>query len=172
MAALKFKRDKFKELVLYLSERSEADPNFGETKLNKLLFYIDLLAYRELGSPVTGAKYQKLRWGPAATALLPVQEEMEADGDLKIRSGLRGAYMQKKPIALRQPYLHQFTGAEIALIDQLIAALWNLGAVDVSDLSHDHIGWQLAQEREEIPYETVFVESIEVVQANVAASAA
>jgi Protein of unknown function (DUF4065) len=170
MAAHTFKRDKFKELVLYLSERSEADPNFGETKLNKLLFYIDLLAYRELGRPVTGAKYQKLRWGPAATALLPIQQEMEALGDLKIRPGLRGAYTQKKPIALRQANLGAFTGAEIALVDQLIAALWNLGAVEVSDLSHDNLGWQLAQDREEIPYETVFVESIEVVHAATAAA--
>lgn len=172
MAAQRFKRDKFKELVLYLSERSEADPNFGETKLNKLLFYIDQVAYRELGMPVTGAKYQKLRWGPAAIALLPIQQEMESDGDLKIRPGLRGAFMQKKPIALRQPNLHAFTGAEIALIDQLVAALWDLGAVDVSDLSHNHLGWQLAQEREEIPYETVFVESIEAVQADSATVAA
>jgi hypothetical protein len=164
MAALGFKRDKFKELVLYLSERSEADPNFGETKLNKLLFYIDQVAYRELGEPVTGAKYQKLRWGPAATAMLPIQQEMESDGDLKIRPGLRGAYMQKKPIALRQPNLRAFTGEEIALIDQMVSALWGLGAVDVSDLSHNHIGWQLAQEREEIPYESAFVESIEVAQ--------
>src|SRR3990170_6654722 len=79
-----FQRDKFKELVLYLSERSETDPNFGETKLNKLLYYIDFLAYRELGQPVTGARYQKLKWGPAATALLPIQQEMEAKGELVI----------------------------------------------------------------------------------------
>ncbi len=159
-----FQRDKFKELVLYLSERSETDPNFGETKLNKLLYYIDFLAYRELGQPVTGARYQKLKWGPAATALLPIQQEMEAKGELVIRAGFRGAYTQKKPIALRQPNLADFSGPEVALIDQLIGAMWHLGAVDVSDLSHDSLGWQLAGEREEIPYETVFVESIELAQ--------
>ena len=161
MAEQKFKRDKFKELVLYLSERSETDPNYGETKLNKLLWYIDFLSYRELGRPVTGARYQKLRWGPAATAMLPIQLEMEADGDLVVRPGLYGSYMQKKPIALRSPDLRAFSGQEVALIDRLIEELWPLGAGDVSDLSHNALGWQLAQDREEIPYGTVFVESIE-----------
>lgn len=158
-----FQRDKFKELVLYLSERSESDPNYGETKLNKLLYYADFIAYRELGVPVTGAKYQKLRWGPAATALLPIQQELEAEGALAVRPGQRGAYIQKKPIALRPPDLREFSGAEIALIDRVLEGMWDLGAGVVSDLSHTSIGWQLAQDREEIPYETVFVESIELV---------
>lgn len=158
-----FERDKFKELVLYLSERSEADPNFGETKLNKLLYFVDFVSYRELGKAVTGAKYQRLRWGPAATALLPIQTELETEGALVVRSGLRGAYMQKKPIALRAPDLSGFSGEEIALVDQLVEALWDLGAVGVSDLSHNSIGWQLARDGEEIPYVTAFVESIESV---------
>jgi hypothetical protein len=59
--------------------------------------------------------------------------------------------------------LAEFSGSEIALVDQLIAELWDLGALEVSDLSHNFVGWQLANEREEIPYETAFVESIEPV---------
>ncbi len=30
--------DKFKELILYICEKSATDPNFGTTKLNKILF--------------------------------------------------------------------------------------------------------------------------------------
>lgn len=165
MAEQKFKRDKFKELVLYLSERSESDPNYGETKLNKLLWYIDFFAYREYGQAVTNASYQKLPFGPAPKAMLPIQQEMEAEGALVVRPGVRGTFVQKKPIALREPDLRTFSGQEIALIDRLIDELWDLGANEVSDLSHNAIGWQLAQFGEEIPYSTVFVESIEQVSA-------
>lgn len=153
--------DKFKELVLFIAERSEADPKFGETKLNKLLFYADFVAYRELGRPITGARYQKLQFGPAAIPLLPVQEQMIAQGELVIRSGLIGAYRQKKPIALRQPRLSNFSGEEIALVDELISELWQFGAGQVRDLSHELPSWQVAAFKEEIPYATAFVESIQ-----------
>lgn len=156
-----YQRDKFIELLLYIAERSETDPRFGETKLNKLLFYSDFVAYRELGRPITGARYQKLQWGPAAIPLLPVQQELIAQGDLVIRTGRLGPRTQKKPIALRQPDLSQFSGAEVALVDELIAELWDLGALQVSNISHDNPAWQVAAYKEEIPYETAFVESIE-----------
>lgn len=155
-----FERQKFKELILYLSERSEADPRYGQVKLNKLLYYIDLLAYRDLGKPITGARYQRLKWGPAAVALKPVQEEMVGEGDLVIRSGPFGAYEQKKPIALRSADMSAFTGSEVAFVEYIVKALWELGAGQVSDLSHEDIGWKLARDGEDIPYETAFVEFV------------
>ena len=165
MTSPKFKRDKFIELVLYVSERSETDSKFGETKLNKLLFYADFLAYRDFGRAITGARYQKLPFGPAAVAMKPIQEELVADGDLVIRPGLRGGYEQKKPIALRDPDLSTFSGIEIALVDELIKSFWDLDATQISHLSHNEIGWRLGQLGEDIPYETIFVESIRPAEA-------
>src|SRR2546429_6004 len=100
MTEQRFDRKKFKELVLYISERSETDPKYGYTKLNKLLFYADFISYRELGHSITGARYQALEWGPAATAMKPIEDEMLEQGELVIRWGIRGGYEQKKPIAL------------------------------------------------------------------------
>ena len=164
MPAPRYQPDKFRELILYLAERSEAHPRFGETKLNKLLFYSDFIAYRELGRPITGARYQRLRWGPAAVPLMPVQAEMEAEGQLVVRTGLLGTRAQQRPIALRSPDLSKFNGAEIALVDDLIEELWDLYAVEVSDRSHELPAWQVAADREIIPYETAYVESIELLE--------
>jgi hypothetical protein len=158
-----FQREKFIELLLYIAERSETDPKFGETKLNKLLFYADFIGYRDLGAPITGARYQALQFGPAPVAMVPVLRELQETDQLHIRSGVRGAYEQKKPIALRAPELTAFTGAEIALVDELISAFWDLDASQISDRSHEEIGWRLATLQEDIPYETAFVRSIEQV---------
>jgi hypothetical protein len=38
--------EKLRELILYVSTLSKDDDNFGATKLNKLLFYADFLAYQ------------------------------------------------------------------------------------------------------------------------------
>ena len=42
--------DKLTEAVVYLVNRSQNDPNFGETKLVKLLYYADCAAYLQTGS--------------------------------------------------------------------------------------------------------------------------
>ena len=70
--------EKFKELVLYIARKSECDPRFGATKLNKLLFFSDFLAFKRLGSPITGQTYFKLDHGPAPRRMLPLKERMQA----------------------------------------------------------------------------------------------
>src|SRR4051794_11181803 len=75
---------KFRELVLYLAERSEGDKHFGATKLNKLLFYADFVYYLYFGNSITGHTYQKLEHGPAPRALKPIVAAMEGDGDAKV----------------------------------------------------------------------------------------
>lgn len=171
MPTVKIQSDKFRELLLYIAERSEADPKFGGTKLNKIMFYADFLAYRDLGKAITGVRYQKLPFGPAAVPLLPALQEMEAQGELVVRHKFIGPYKQNKPIALRPPNLTDFSADEIALVDAVISYLWDFGASGVSDLSHEVVGWQVAAEREDIPYSTAFVESIRAVPAVGEASA-
>jgi hypothetical protein len=56
---------KMKELVLYLTAKSKGDPQFSAAKLNKLLFYCDFTAYRQLGRSITGFSYQRMPSGPA-----------------------------------------------------------------------------------------------------------
>ncbi len=53
-------RTKLGELMLFISKRTAEDRRFGATKLNKVLFFSDFLAYRLLGDPITGAQYRKL----------------------------------------------------------------------------------------------------------------
>jgi hypothetical protein len=61
MADFRFDKEKFKELVLYLAEKCETDPSFGVTKLNKLLYYCDFVAYSELGKPAIDYEQRLIR---------------------------------------------------------------------------------------------------------------
>jgi len=69
----KYNEEKLAELILYVCHKSEADERFGATKLNKILFYSDFAAYRQLGQPITGADYQNLEEGPAPRKLPPIR---------------------------------------------------------------------------------------------------
>jgi len=149
---------KFKELVLYLAERSGADPGFASTKLNKLLFFCDFEAYRLLGHPITGATYQKLKWGPAAREFLPMQDELLWWEDARVERRERGPYTQLVTIALRSADPEIFPADEREIIDRVIEALQPLDARGASELSHEHsAGWNLMAEGEPIPYESALI---------------
>lgn len=154
---MNFDHEKFSELLLYIADQSVDDPDFGATKLNKILFFSDFLAYSEFGAPVTGAVYQKLDHGPAPKPLLPIQAELIKEGAAQVVPVARARFTQKRLVALRAPKLDSFSADEVSLVDDIIAQLRGRTAVDVSRISHDwSLGWQVAKTGEEIPYMTAF----------------
>jgi len=151
-------KEKMKELVLFISEKSMADAEFGATKLNKLLFYSDFLAYLNLGHPITGMEYMRLDHGPAPRRMLPIEEELWNEGALQIVERKFHGHTQRRPIALRPPNLKLFSPEEISLVEDVIRALRGKTAHDVSELSHKFVGWQVAEEKEVIPYSVARIE--------------
>lgn len=151
--------DKLRELVLYVCKASEADEAFGSIKLNKLLFFSDFLSYLEQGISVTGQEYQKLKNGPAPRAMLPLLNDMQAAQQIAIAQRRYFGRVQKRPIALREANLAGFSGQEIALVDSVMRTLRGHNGMEVSELSHQFSGWELAEEGETIPYSSVLLQS-------------
>jgi hypothetical protein len=144
---------KFKELILYFAKRG-LDENLviGSTKLNKLLFFSDFRAYAKLGTPITGARYQKLEWGPAPRALLPVRAELVEDGEATFRDSEDWNQVLQP---LREPDMSVFTDEELFVIDEVFDELRQFNATSASDYSHTKsAGWNAAEEFEDIPYDT------------------
>ncbi len=152
---MEFEPDKFAELMLYVADRSVDDPDFGATKLNKILFFSDFMAYDKFGSPITGAVYQKLDHGPAPRPLLPIQRDLISKGSAVITPVSRFNFTQKRLTALREAEIDKFSGEEIALVSQVIEILMGKTASQVSEISHRFAGWKLADDGEDIPYYTV-----------------
>ena len=148
---------KFGELIVYLSHLSEGDDNFGSVKLNKLLFYVDFIAYQQWGRSVTGKEYQKLNQGPAPRALLPVFRELESEGVMVLQTKKFFGRLQKRPIALREAKLAQFTPDEIDLIHYVVDRCKRLDVTTISERSHRFIGWKVASLKETIPYEVALI---------------
>jgi uncharacterized phage-associated protein len=143
------------ELALYIASKMEGNPTFGATKLNKVLFYCDFLWFKEHGRPITGATYQKLDHGPAPREWLPVLSWLEGEGAAKmeVRSYLGKSQKRLRPI--RRADLQHFDPEEIALVDEVIESLSGVSAAALSEYTHQHLGWKLAEYGETIPYHTV-----------------
>lgn len=152
-----FSRKRLKEIILYVAEKSQGDERFGATKLNKILYYSDFMAYGLFGKSLTGALYQRIPRGPAPKALVPVRDELVQAGDAHIEERAWFNRTQKRLIALRSADLTRFRAEEIKLVDQIIYYFRSANASQVSELSHVEMGWKLAEDKETIPYETAFL---------------
>jgi len=150
-----FNRDKFKQLVQYVCWRCDDPADLGSTKLNKVLWRSDTQSYLWNQKPITGASYVKRQFGPVPRVILPVLEELQAEGSLAIREVDYFGNAKREFFALRKPDLLAFTATEISLVDQAIEHVCKRHtARSISRETHDDI-WELAAIGEEIPYETV-----------------
>jgi Protein of unknown function (DUF4065) len=157
-ARFDFKSRKFKEMILYFSKRGQdAGLVIGSTKLNKLLFFSDFTAYWSLGEPISGARYQKLERGPAARELLPMQDDMLAHEEVRWKEKQENE-LDDVLIPISEPNPSVFSKDELAVMDRVFEELRPFNAEATSDYSHlRSAGWNVVDEREDIPYESAFV---------------
>ena len=160
MSAIRQQRpddQKLQELIIYISTLSAQDPNFRATKLNKLLFYTDFLAYQRFGKAITAQEYQALPQGPAPKRLKPIMEKMKRAGDLREERRKSGRFQQIRLVPMRTADLSEFSGLEVDLARDVVQRFWNLNAIQISNESHLFLGWQLGLQGETIPYSTVLI---------------
>ncbi len=152
--ATETRKDKLlQELALYIAQKSIGDESFGATKLNKLLFYSDFLAFLNFGKSITGSDYFRLANGPAPRRWIPVRKGMLDSGDaIMLQSEFHG-FPQHRLIPRRPAHLGEFTPEQIALVDKVINLHRGKTAAEISDESHDFVGWRLAADQETIPYQ-------------------
>lgn len=152
-------KDKLKELIVYISSKCGDDIKYSKTKLNKILFYSDFLYYFKRRKPITGHDYVHLPHGPIPNDIEAILKEM-AGKDIGFSVLWAGPYKQTKLVALREPNLQLFDAEMIAHVDSIIDAVCNkrsLSANQLSELTHEFMGWVVTNDGEEIPYQTVFV---------------
>lgn len=159
--------ERLRELILYISFKSQKDERYCKTKLNKILFFADQLSYRKYGTAIMGGKYQKLKWGPAPHQMKPVLDSMENSKVLAVQLADYYGQPQERPIALREADLSKFSGRDIATIDQAIDFFWEYTATEISKQSHA-IAWRTVEEKQPIPYESAYLSNEPVTERDVA----
>ncbi len=161
LLSFEFDAGKFRELVVYIALQSADDPTFGAIKLNKILYYSDFAAYRQLGQPVTGATYRKLSEGPAPLQFPAIRDALVSSGDAMIQERAYFTGTQKRVVIAeaREPDRELFRPGELDIVDSVIDFFNGKSAREVSDFSHREPGWILASDREVIPYETAWLSS-------------
>jgi uncharacterized phage-associated protein len=149
---------KLEEVILYVARQCEADPMYSKTKLNKILFYADFHHYLEHGRSITESVYEKWPFGPVPRGMPEVLATMESRCLLAIQRRKFHGHVQQRPVALRDADYDYLAGSEVHMLDYVIRELAPRNASEVSELSHQFIGWQCVGDREEIPYEMALLD--------------
>ena len=150
-------QDRLRQMILYVSIKSQDTPRFGRIKLNKILWKSDFDAYAARGVPVTGCAYQRLRLGPAPRAMLPLLMEMLQVGLLREEIVDFGdGIEERRPVALEQPNMSYFSDDDLTYVGEAMRYYWPLTGMETSDDSHG-LAWQTRSDREPMPYQSALL---------------
>lgn len=143
--------EKFKRLVHYIIAQCDDPSRLGATRLNKILWYVDTLAYRANGVSVTGESYVKRQYGPVPKHILATLRELEGEGKVLIRDKeYIGATTMRHFYSLKEADSEALSEHEKELVHTVIDAVCERTATEISDLTHDQV-WEAANIGEEIP---------------------
>lgn len=148
--------EKFKQVLLYVLEKTAGKPNVGMTVLYKLLYFIDFDYYEKYEKQLMGLTYIKNTHGPTPREFVKVMEEMKEVGELEEVKSKYFTYDQRKFLPHRRADLSLLSAQELKMIDSVIGRYADKSATELSNLSHEDTPWAVAESGENIEYDHVF----------------
>lgn len=129
-------QSKVKNIMLYLINKLGGVFN---TKMNKLLFYIDFYSYKRRGCGMTGLSYKAIQYGPVPekwNVLYGSIEDIESE-IVSFSSGNSG----ERLVSQIAPDMTAITPEEQCILDEIICKLGRKSANQLSELSHHENAW-------------------------------
>ena len=138
-AATEVDKLKYKNTILYLAEKVGARPNVGETVFYKLLYFVETLSLYRTGKTISNESFHKMQYGPVPSSFSTVTQDMINNNELDRVTGTYFTYMQTKYL----PRIESvgLSDDEKRIVDDVILALGDKTATELSDLSHKDSPW-------------------------------
>ncbi len=141
---------KFKDLVHYIIEKCPDPTQLGSIRLNKTLWFVDVLSYQRSGSSITGDDvYIKRQHGPVPKKILNALRQLEKEGRIKIQQP-EFEFDTTKYVSLVSTDESALADDEKLLTDNVLAAMLGHSASAISEETHDLV-WRAVKVGDEIP---------------------
>lgn len=116
-----------------------APDKLGATKLNKILWYSDVIFYRLHGRTITGQDaYEKRQFGPVPKNINGILRSLRSDGKIQERQNPTPAGPRREFVWVQPPKVENFSGEEIDVLRDVMAYVCDgHSAASISDLTHD-----------------------------------
>jgi len=148
--------EKFKNALLYITQKISALPNVGQTVIYKILYFCDFDYYEKFEEQLIGARYIRNHYGPTPVEFRAIIDQMTKDGQIEEIKTKFFTKDQIKYIPVKKPDLSVFNGRELKHLDEEIEKYGSKTAKELTDFSHKDVPWIITPEGKEIEYESVF----------------
>lgn len=142
---------RLKNVLLYVLQ--ECGETFC-TKMNKLLFYLDFLSYRERGAAMTGLSYRAIDFGPVPERWDRIYCEFdEVSHEPRAVGNVEGNVLYSSVEADTD----MFSESELCVLNAVCDKFKNASSRDLTKLSHEEDAWIAYHSSQcQIPFETAF----------------
>ncbi len=148
-------------LILLFCDQQE----INKTKLNKLLFFTDLLSFRKHRATITKTNYFKMQYGPVPEYVDIVKSVLEKRGSLISTAYTWGggvSYEYRTAQINRSKVEGALTPEQLECQVEINRVFSNLSAATLSDFSHDIEPWKSADWYEALNFDIIREASNEV----------
>lgn len=143
--------DRLKNILLYILERC-GDTFY--TKMNKLLFYADFVAYRQSGMAMTGLSYRAIAHGPVPERWDRVYSQFD---EIVQEPRSYGEKEGSVLIAKAPADTNLLTSVEIKVLDEICDKFSKCTSADLTGISHTESAWiDNVEGYKRIPFEFAF----------------
>lgn len=136
--------DRLKNIMLYILNKCG---DVWCTKMNKLLFYVDFLSYRDRGMAMTGLVYRAIDFGPVPDRWERVYSEF---AEVKQELHQAGEFVGSKLKALEDVDVSLFTDEELKVLDAVCFCFGSMSSREISRVSHEEDAWINHHEKHEL----------------------
>src|SRR5262245_46802633 len=131
-------QDRLTMTTHYVIARSQPD-KLGAVKLNKVLWFADLIAYRRTGKTITGNEtYVKRQFGPVPDGIVPTLRKLEREQKIVVRNVETPVGPRREFLWIEKPDVKAFGPEEIDVLHEVIDWICNdESAKSISAKTHD-----------------------------------
>jgi len=149
----RFDFDRYAAIVVWFSRSVQA---VTQTKLYKLLFYSDYLAFRTDAKSLTGAVYRAMPYGPVPVGFSGLRARMEMEdyimvNEVTYQNGNTGE--EFRPGSRAEEPVQVLTDEDLRILQFVRDRLGGLTPSQISDLSHKEAAWKDTPQKQVISYQ-------------------
>jgi len=128
-------------MIHFVVQNARPDP-LGTTKLNKVLWFADVMHYRQRGCTISGrAHYTKNNFGPVPPGAPAALAALKRESQIMERSVATPAGPRREFVWLQPVDLSVFAQTEIPVLHEVIAWASTMTANEISDLTREAL-WE------------------------------
>ena len=144
--------NRLKNIMLYVLNRCD---DVWCTKMNKLLFYIDFVSYRERGMAMTGLSYRAIDFGPVPERWDRVYSEFpEVKQELRQVGDFEGCVLNTSVNADTSLFMDE----ELDVLDAICTHFGRMTSREISLISHNEDAWlHHHNKHEHIPFKEAYM---------------